>query len=73
MPIVVLAQKGVETGFRPYEITALAAAFLLADFARPLAMTVHLPVSPLVVAALACVLVRRFARAPVCPLMPHLP
>ena len=67
VPLVVLAQEGCGTGFRPFEITALAAAFLLAEVARPLAMNLHLPVSPLVVAALAFMLIRRFARAPDCP------
>jgi alpha-1,2-mannosyltransferase len=73
VPIVVLAQAGFETGFRPFEITALAAAFLLAEVARPLAMTLSLPVSPLIVAALAAVLIRRFGRARVCLHKPHTP
>jgi hypothetical protein len=61
VPLVVLAEDALATGFRPYEKTALAAAFLLAEIARPLALTLHLPVAPAVVAALAAVTIRRFA------------
>ncbi len=70
VPVVVLAQAGCETGFRPYEIATLAAAFLLAEVARPLAMTFAVPVSPLITAALAAVLIARFTLA-VCPPKPH--
>ena len=59
VPVAVLAEQGLATGFRAYEKTALAAAFLLPAFARPLAMHAHLPLSPLVIAALALVLLRR--------------
>ncbi|HXT05517.1 MAG TPA: glycosyltransferase family 87 protein [Roseiarcus sp.] len=62
-PIAILAGEGLETGFRPYEKTVLVAAFLLPGVARPLAQYAHLPLSPLVVAALAAVLWRRM----VCP------
>jgi alpha-1,2-mannosyltransferase len=58
-PILILAEEGAATGFRPFEKAALAAAFVLPDFARPLAQYAHLPLSPLVVAALAAVLARR--------------
>jgi len=61
VPIVVLAQDALETGFLPYEKTALAAAFLLAEIARPLALGLHLSLSPFVVAGLATVTIRRFA------------
>jgi hypothetical protein len=59
VPIAVLAEEGLATGFRAYEKTALAAAFLLPAFARPLAEHAHLPLSPLVVAALALAILRR--------------
>jgi hypothetical protein len=59
VPVAVLAEDGLATGFRIYEKTALAAAFLLPAFARPLAEHAHLPLSPLVVAALALVILRR--------------
>ena len=61
VPVVVLADEGLETAFLSFEKTALAAAFLLAEIARPLALTLHLPVAPLVVAGLATVMIRRFA------------
>jgi hypothetical protein len=62
-PIAILAEEGLASGFRPYEKTALVAAFLLPGVARPLAQYGHLPVSPLVVAALAAAMWRRM----VCP------
>ena len=61
VPIVVLAEDALETGFLPFEKTALAVAFVLAEIARPLALGLHLPVAPLVVAGLATVTIRRFA------------
>jgi hypothetical protein len=69
VPIAILAEEGLETGFRPYEKTALVAAYLLPGVARPLAQYAHLPISPLIVAALAAALWRRMicprsARAP---------
>ncbi len=63
VPIAILTDEGLQAGFRPYEKTALVAAYLLAGVARPLAQYAHLPISPLVVAALAAVLWRRM----VCP------
>jgi hypothetical protein len=59
VPVAVLAEEGLATGFRAYEKTALAAAFLLPAFARPLAEHAHLPLSPLVMASLALVILRR--------------
>jgi alpha-1,2-mannosyltransferase len=61
VPIVVLADDALATGFSPFEKTALAAAFVLAEVARPLALGLHLPIAPLVVAALAAASIRRFA------------
>jgi hypothetical protein len=66
VPVAVLAEDGLASGFRPYEKAALGAAFLLPAFARPLAQNLHLPLSPLVIAALALVLLRR-TEAPICP------
>ena len=66
VPVAVLAEEGLATGFRAYEKTALGAAFVLPAVARPLAETLHLPLSPLVIAALGLVLLRR-AMAPICP------
>jgi hypothetical protein len=66
VPVAVLAEEGLATGFRAYEKTALAAAFLLPAYARPLAENLHLPLSPFVIAALALVLLRRMA-SPICP------
>jgi lysophospholipase len=50
VPIAALADEGLASGFLPYEITTLVAAYLLPGFARPLAHYAHLPASPLVVA-----------------------
>jgi len=63
VPIAILAEEGLETGFRSYEKTVLVAAFLLPGVARPLAQYGPLPLSPLVVAALAAVLWRRMVCA----------
>jgi hypothetical protein len=63
VPIAVLADEGLESGFLPYEKTTLVAAFLLPGFARPLAHYAHLPASPFVIAALAAVLWRRMVCA----------
>ena len=65
-PIAILADEGLATGFLPYEIVTLIAAYLLPGFARPLAQYAHLPLSPLVVAALAAVLMRRVWAQAVC-------
>ncbi|MDE3177543.1 MAG: DUF2029 domain-containing protein [Pseudomonadota bacterium] len=59
VPIAVIAEAGLTRGFRPYEISAAVAAFLAPGFVRPLAHYAHLPVGPLVVAALFFVLLRR--------------
>ncbi len=71
VPIAVLAEAGLARGFRPFEISVLAAAFLAPGFVRPLAQYAHLPVGPIVVAALGFVLLRRAlghapARAAIC-------
>jgi hypothetical protein len=66
VPVAVLAEEGLADGFRPYEKTTLGLAFLAPAVARPLAANLHLPLSPLVIAALALVLLRRSA-APICP------
>lgn len=58
-PIAVVFDEASDSGFRPFEKTALFAAFLLAGYARPLAEFARLPVSPLVVAALMAVVARR--------------
>ena len=71
VPVAILAETGLARGFRPFEISALAAAFLAPGFVRPLAQYAHLPLGPLVIAALGVVLARRAfgdapARAPIC-------
>ncbi|WP_159109446.1 glycosyltransferase family 87 protein [Bradyrhizobium sp. USDA 3458] len=58
LPIAVLAAEGLETGFRPYERTALACAWLLPLMARPAGFA-HIPLSPEVVACLLVLIWRR--------------
>ena len=57
--MAVVFEEATERGFRPYEKTALFAAYLLTGYARPLAEFAHLPLSPVVVAALMVVVARR--------------
>ena len=65
VPIAVLADEGLARGFRPFEISVAAAAFLAPGLVRPLAQYAHLPIGPLIVAALGFVLLRRsLATAP---------
>lgn len=59
-PLIFLAG----TGFRPWEKATAATAFAAAAFARPLALTLGVPIMPLVLAALFAVLVRRAAEQP---------
>jgi hypothetical protein len=73
VPIAVVFDEAAESGFRPYEKATLLAAYLLAGFARPLAEYAHLPLSPLIVAALMSIVARRClqenaaaAASPVC-------
>ncbi|MET3266035.1 alpha-1,2-mannosyltransferase [Bradyrhizobium japonicum] len=58
LPIAALAAEGLENGFRPYERTALACAWLLPLMARPAGFA-HIPLSPEVVACLLVLIWRR--------------
>ena len=60
-PLAWLLAEGVRTGFRDWEKTTLAAAFVLPAVSRTLATTAHLPLAPLVLAALLAVILRRGA------------
>ena len=62
-PLAWLLGEGVRTGFRDWEKTALAAAFMLPAVSRTLATGAHLPVAPLVLAALFVLILRRGAAA----------
>jgi alpha-1,2-mannosyltransferase len=59
VPIAVVFDEAIEVGFAPFEKTTLFAAYLLTGFARPLAEFAHLPLTPIVVSALMCVVARR--------------
>lgn len=62
--IAFFAADGARRGFLPWEITALAALWLLPPFARPLATAFGVPLAaPVLIAALALV-VRRARRMP---------
>lgn len=60
----VLLRAEADGAFLPWERAVLAAAFLLALLARPLAMKAGLPVGPLVIAALLAVVARRAGAPP---------
>ena len=58
-PLAWLASEGARTCFRDWEKITLAAAFLLPAVSRMLATQAHLPLSPLVLAALFVLILRR--------------
>ena len=62
VPLAWLAREGLETGFRPWEKTTLAAAFVLPAISRSLATSLHLPLAPLVVGALLLAVSKRGAQ-----------
>ncbi|MFC0203135.1 glycosyltransferase family 87 protein [Novosphingobium soli] len=64
MPMLWLAGRGLETGFRDWEKLALLLAFAAPAFARPLALHAGLPVMPLIVGLLFAVLWRRARSEP---------
>lgn len=64
-PLAFLARAGVATGFRPWEKSALLAGFVLPAISRSLATGLHLPLAPLVLAALFVLILRRVREAPV--------
>jgi hypothetical protein len=58
-PLAWLLRQGADGGFRDWEKTTLAAAFVLPAVSRTLATQAHLPLAPLVMAALFVVILRR--------------
>ena len=60
-PLAWLLAEGARTGFRDWEKTTLAAAFVLPAVSRMLASQVHLPPAPMVLAALLLLILRRGA------------
>jgi len=61
IPLAVVFRAGYGKQFLPYEKLALLFGFVLPLAARPLAMGLGIPVAPLVVLALLCLLVARLA------------
>jgi hypothetical protein len=59
MPMAWVVKEGREQGFRPWEKTALFAAFILPLVARVAAQRLGVPLSPVVVGALLLVVARR--------------
>ncbi len=59
IPIAWLAGEGLRAGFRPWEKIMLLAAFVLPGIARGAATYAHLPLTPLIVAAVLALLLRR--------------
>ncbi len=58
-PLAWLASEAARTGWRDWEKTTLAAAFVLPAVSRTLATTAHLPLTPLVLVALFVLILRR--------------
>lgn len=61
--LVALAALGIQRGFAPFEVSALAAAWAMPLVARPFAMALHLPLGFLAVAGLHACLVGRVLMA----------
>lgn len=59
LPLCWLLIEGRRTGFLSWEKIMMAAAFLLPLFGRSLAMGLHIPVAPFILAALFALVVRR--------------
>jgi hypothetical protein len=64
LPIAWLAGEGLATGFRPWEKPVLALAWLLPLIARPIGGAAHVPLAPVVVAALAIAILKRVRSNP---------
>lgn len=62
-PLAWMLREGLRTGFRDWEKTVLAAAFVLPAVSRTVATQVHLPLAPFVLAALLALVLRRGADA----------
>jgi hypothetical protein len=69
VPLAWLFTQAMDDGFRPWERLILLAGFVLPLLSRVLAMTLHVPVAPIVVTALLLCIVRR-ATAPIAAVHP---
>lgn len=58
IPLAWLFGEGLRRGFRTWEKLILVAGYVLPLFARDLALTIHLPIAPLVLGALAWAVAR---------------
>jgi alpha-1,2-mannosyltransferase len=58
-PMAWLVSEGARSGFRDWEKTTLAAAFVLPAVSRTVASTAHLPLAPFVLAGLFVLVLRR--------------
>jgi Protein of unknown function (DUF2029). len=58
-PLLWLTGQGLRTGFAPYEKPAIAVAFILAAFARPLALVIPVQIAPFACALLFALIIRR--------------
>ena len=58
IPLAWLFSEGLRRGFRPWEKSALALAYLLPLIARPIALATGIPIAPLILAALALAVAR---------------
>jgi hypothetical protein len=67
IPLGWLIMSGLKGGFRPWEKTMALVVFCLPMFARPLALNLHLPLSPLVLLAFYILVARRVVSAPSSP------
>jgi hypothetical protein len=65
LPLAFLYREGRATGFRPWEKTAMLAAFIAPEVVRSLAREAHLPLTPLIVAALLALIARRIKASPI--------
>ena len=65
VPLLWLAGEGLRSGFAPYEKLAIAIAFIVPVFARPVALSAGVPIAPPIMALLFAVVIRRVCTAPV--------
>lgn len=63
IPMAWLTREGVRTGFRPWEKTALALAFVAPLLTRSFALLVSVPIAPFVIAWLYALILGRALRA----------
>jgi succinate dehydrogenase hydrophobic anchor subunit len=59
VPLVFIIKASHKTGFLPWEKSALMAAFVLPLFSTTVASYLRIPISPLIIAGLYVVLIRR--------------